>query len=76
MLLAVVSSMSPFCWCDMQCCVVLAGFNRFEAINVAMGNTRIAPYSFCVDAHAGVDADIISWEMVSASMTDPKAPAL
>lgn len=41
--------------------------NRFEAINVAMGNTRIAPYSFCVDAHAGLEADIISWEMVSAS---------
>lgn len=38
--------------------------HRFETINVAMGNTRVAPYSFCVDAHAGIDADIISWEMV------------
>lgn len=37
---------------------------RFEAINVAMGNTRVAPYSFCVDAHAGYEADIISWDMV------------
>lgn len=36
---------------------------RFEAINVAMGNTRVAPYSYCVDAHAGLDADIISWDM-------------
>ncbi|CAM9238852.1 unnamed protein product, partial [Hapterophycus canaliculatus] len=36
---------------------------RFEAINVAMGNTRVAPYSFCVDAHAGLDADLISWDM-------------
>lgn len=38
--------------------------HRFEAINVAMGNTRVSPYSFCVDAHAGIDADIVSWEMV------------
>jgi len=37
---------------------------RFEAINVAMGNTRVAPYSFCVDAHAGLEADIISWDNV------------
>lgn len=37
---------------------------RFEAINVAMGNSRSSPYSFCVDAHAGIDADIVSWEMV------------
>ncbi|CAM9235118.1 unnamed protein product [Ectocarpus sp. 4 AP-2014] len=36
---------------------------RYEAINVAMGNTRVAPYSFCVDSLAGYDADIISWEM-------------
>lgn len=36
---------------------------RFEAINVAMGNTRVAPYSYCVDAHAGLNADIISWDM-------------
>lgn len=36
---------------------------KFEAINVAMGNTRVAPYSWCVDAHAGLDADIISWDM-------------
>ncbi len=36
----------------------------FEAINVAMGNTRVAPYSLCVDAHAGLEADIISWDMV------------
>ncbi|CAM9808128.1 unnamed protein product [Scytosiphon promiscuus] len=26
-----------------------------------MGNTRVVPYSYCVDAHAGLDADIISW---------------
>lgn len=39
-------------------------YYRFEAINVAMGNTRSSPYSYCVDAHAGIDADIISWEMV------------
>lgn len=37
---------------------------RYEAINVAMGNTRVAPYSLCVDAHAGLQADIISWDMV------------
>lgn len=37
---------------------------RYEAINVAMGNTRVAPYSLCVDAHAGLEADIISWDMV------------
>ncbi|CAM9732485.1 unnamed protein product [Hapterophycus canaliculatus] len=36
---------------------------RYEAINVAMGNTRVVPYSLCVDAHAGYDADIISWDM-------------
>lgn len=36
---------------------------QFEAINVAMGNTRVAPYSWCVDAHAGLDADIVSWDM-------------
>lgn len=30
---------------------------------MAMGNTRVAPYSWCVDAHAGLDADIISWDM-------------
>eukprot|EP00903_Cladosiphon_okamuranus_P005594 g5566.t1 len=36
---------------------------KFKAINVAMGNTRVAPYSWCVDAHAGLDADIISWDM-------------
>lgn len=36
---------------------------EFEAMNVAMGNTRIAPYSWCVEAHAGLDADIISWDM-------------
>lgn len=36
---------------------------KFEAINVAMGNTRVAPYSWCVDAHAGLDADIVSWDM-------------
>lgn len=30
-----------------------------------MGNTRSTPYSYCVDAHAGIDADIVSWEMVS-----------
>lgn len=33
---------------------------------MAMGNTRTAPYSYCVDAHAGLDADIVSWEMVRA----------
>ncbi|CAM9369104.1 unnamed protein product [Ectocarpus sp. 4 AP-2014] len=33
----------------------------YTAINVAMGNTRAAPYSYCVDAHAGLDADIVSW---------------
>ncbi|CAM9338919.1 unnamed protein product, partial [Hapterophycus canaliculatus] len=33
----------------------------YTAINVAMGNTRVVPYSYCVDAHAGLDADIISW---------------
>ena len=38
--------------------------HRFEAINVAMGNNPPVPYSYCVDAHAGIDADIISWEMV------------
>lgn len=43
----------------------LSGYRRrFEAINVAMGNSRSSPYSFCVDAHAGIDADIVSWEMV------------
>ncbi|CAM9369775.1 unnamed protein product [Laminaria digitata] len=42
---------------------------RFEAINVAMGNSRSSPYSFCVDAHAGIDADIVSWEM-SLEVTD------
>lgn len=36
----------------------------YEAINVAMGNTKVAPYSLCVDAHAGLEADIISWDMV------------
>ncbi|CAM9497882.1 unnamed protein product, partial [Laminaria digitata] len=36
---------------------------RFDAINVAMGNTRPSPYSFCVDAHAGLEADIIAWDM-------------
>ncbi|CAM9541948.1 unnamed protein product [Pylaiella littoralis] len=46
---------------------------RFEAINVAMGNTRVAPYSFCVDAHAGYEADIISWDMYM--MLAGKAPA-
>lgn len=35
----------------------------FETINVAMGNTRVSPYSWCVEAHAGLDADIISWDM-------------
>lgn len=30
-----------------------------------MGNTRSSPYSYCVDAHAGIDADLISWDMVS-----------
>ena len=39
-------------------------FGRFDAINVAMGNTRASPYSFCVDAHAGWDADIVTWDMV------------
>ncbi|CAB1100820.1 unnamed protein product [Ectocarpus sp. CCAP 1310/34] len=38
----------------------------YTAINVAMGNTRAAPYSYCVDAHAGLDADIVSWSFVSA----------
>lgn len=42
--------------------LVTAGV-KFKAINVAMGNTRVAPYSWCVDAHAGLDADIISWDM-------------
>lgn len=37
---------------------------RYEAINVAMGNTKAAPYSLCVDAHAGLQADIVSWDMV------------
>lgn len=37
---------------------------KYEAVNVAMGNTRVAPYSLCVDAHAGLEADIISWDMV------------
>ena len=37
---------------------------RFDAINVAMGNTRPSPYSFCLDAHAGLEADIIAWDMV------------
>ncbi|CBJ48305.1 conserved unknown protein [Ectocarpus siliculosus] len=36
---------------------------KFEAINVAMGNTRVAPYSYCVEAHAGLEADLISWDM-------------
>ncbi|CAM9376102.1 unnamed protein product [Scytosiphon promiscuus] len=43
---------------------------RFEAINVAMGNTRVAPYSFCVDAHAGLDADLISWDMTMMVATN------
>lgn len=46
---------------------------RFEAINVAMGNTRIAPYSFCVDAHAGLNADLVSWEMVRLSLSQRHA---
>lgn len=41
------------------------GFYRYEAINVAMGNNPPVPYSYCVDAHAGFDADVVSWEMVS-----------
>lgn len=37
----------------------------YTAINVAMGNTRVVPYSYCVDAHAGLDADIVTWSFVS-----------
>ncbi|CAN0464321.1 unnamed protein product [Ectocarpus sp. 12 AP-2014] len=40
----------------------------YTAINVAMGNTRAAPYSYCVDAHAGLDADVVSWSFVSATI--------
>ncbi len=39
---------------------------RFTATNVAMGNTKVVPYSYCVDAHAGLDADLISWSFVSS----------
>ncbi|CAM9434592.1 unnamed protein product [Discosporangium mesarthrocarpum] len=39
--------------------------SRLEVRNVAMGHTPTSPYSFCVDAHAGEDADIVSWEMGS-----------
>eukprot|EP00903_Cladosiphon_okamuranus_P013718 g12774.t1 len=46
---------------------------RYEAINVAMGNTKVAPYSLCVDAHAGLEADIISWDMYM--MVAGKSPA-
>ncbi|CAM9387307.1 unnamed protein product [Choristocarpus tenellus] len=31
--------------------------------NVAMGNNPVSPYSYCVEAHAGDDADIVTWEM-------------
>ena len=48
---------------------------RFEAINVAMGNSRPSPYSFCLDAHAGIDADIVSWEMVRGLRSDIGASA-
>lgn len=58
----VLAGLSPFA-------NIVGGICRFEAINVAMGNTRVAPYSYCVDAHAGIDADIISWEMVSMRLT-------
>ena len=37
----------------------------YTAMNVAMGNTRVVPYSYCVDAHAGLDADIVTWSFVS-----------
>lgn len=36
-----------------------------------MGNTRVAPYSYCLDAHAGLHADLISWEMVRGGQTPP-----
>lgn len=39
----------------------------YTATNVAMGNTRVVPYSYCVDAHAGFDADIVTWSFVSQS---------
>lgn len=42
-----------------------SNFGTFEEINVAMGNTRPASYSYCVDAQAGIDEYIISWEMAS-----------
>lgn len=46
---------------------------RYETINVAMGNTRVAPYSLCVDAHAGLQADIVSWDMVRCSLFPARA---
>eukprot|EP00752_Nemacystus_decipiens_P006893 g6191.t1 len=49
----------------------------FEAINVAMGNTRVVPYSLCVDAHAGLQADIISWDMyMMVAGKHPPPPAV
>lgn len=48
---------------------------RYEATNVAMGNTRPFPYSFCVDAHVGLDADIISWEMAMMVADNACGPA-
>eukprot|EP00903_Cladosiphon_okamuranus_P014125 g13127.t1 len=43
----------------------------YTAFNVAMGNTRVVPYSYCIDAHVGLDADIVTWSFGMEIATIP-----